>query len=146
MSVVTNVIVSGYAGCYSDPKLSPACRKVITALNEWLAKPVTKLNSEPVNSLGQLMPVDQYAGGTRAMETNLWLGAFNYMPIGEFITVYQRAVASIQGDSTLPQMLMKRQDDDKFHEVPNKPDYRMWSYLGVDRDINQELKNVDERI
>jgi hypothetical protein len=33
-----------------------------------------------------------------------------------------------------PQMLMKRQDDSKFHDIPVEPDGRKWHYLGVDWD------------
>jgi hypothetical protein len=97
MSVVTNVIVSGFAGCYPDSH-----RTVIDALNAFLSKPVTKTNPEPdpSDSLGDLVRVDQHAGGTRAMESFVWIGAFNGLPVPEFIAVYQAACAQIQGDSS----------------------------------------------
>jgi hypothetical protein len=43
-------------------------------------------------------------------------------------------VPKIRGDSVKPQMLMKRQDDSKFHDIPVEPDGRKWHYLGVDWD------------
>ena len=122
MSVVTNVILSGFAGCRPDFH-----RTVVDALNAFL--------SQRESPLGELAQVDQHAGGRKAIECYVWMGAFNYLEIGEFVDVYQKSLGTITDPQTRPQLLLKRQDDDKFYEVPNKDDYRTWHYREAALDV-----------
>ena len=36
---------------------------------------------------GTLHKVDQHAGGTKALQAEVYMGAFNYLPVGEFIAL-----------------------------------------------------------
>lgn len=112
MSVVTNVLVSGFGGC--DPS---GCNILIDALNDYLRE----------HELGRLTQIGKHAGGTRAMETILWGGAFNYLCINEFIKIYQDMQPNIR-TPIRPQMMMKRQDDNVFYTIPNEDDGREWHY------------------
>ncbi len=129
MSTVTNVIVSGHAGCH--PNL-PVCRTLIDGLNEFLYE-----NGFPEgDERNRLVYVSDYAGGTRALETEMWLGAINGLKVPEFIARYQDLCRDkIGGDSTKPQLFLNRQDDDRFHEIPWQPDGTLYHYLGVDWDV-----------
>ncbi len=124
MSVVTNVIISGMSG------LDVYRPFVIEALNAYL------VNAEAERDLGTFTQVDQHAGGRKAIERHVWMGAFNYLEIDEFMAVYH-AVLSQRGRfgrGYLPQLLMCRQDDNKFYEMPNEPDGRDWHYRDTTQD------------
>jgi hypothetical protein len=135
MSVVTNVLLYGLAGVYPE---GPG--QVVSALNKFLSQ----CDRDDGYLLGELARVDQHAGGKRAMECHLWAGAFNNLPIDEFVTVYQQTVAAMPRgpmSSFPPRLLLRRQDDWDFHMAPAKDDGRIWHYRDAAQDVfpNQPL-------
>ncbi len=121
MSVVTNIILSGSVGAL----------RVVEHLNAWLAA------HQPDTRSPTLVDVNSYAGGVRAFEHNLWIGAANYLDIPAFVAEYQTALktAKIGKSTQFIQLLLCRQDDSQFREVPQEPnpDY-IWDYRTFEND------------
>lgn len=107
MSVVTNCILTGLGGF--DPDYQPS---VIDTLQQFLdAKEIP----------GQLVEVSKFAQGPKAMEAFCWIGAFNWLPIGEFVEVYRDSLRRLARSAWSAQLLLKRQEDACFYHVPNSP-------------------------
>ena len=104
MSVVTNVILSGLGGF--DPEYTP---RVITHLNNWLRENEVK---------GQLVEVSKHVESNKAMEAFLWIGAFNYLAVGDFVQAYRDIVPTLALSRYSAQLLIKRQEDSIFYHVP----------------------------
>lgn len=103
MSVVTNVIL------YIDPLedgdpdegIMP---KPIKAINEWL-------EDHGKGSFGFIPPAAHCVGGHKALEVDLFLGAFNHLPLDKFL----EAVFSQNWEYPANvQVFVKEQEDDKF--------------------------------
>lgn len=88
MSWVTNVILSVEIGTN------------ISKVQEYL-KPRT---------LAQLAKVDHYGGGDKAMEVDLYIGAFDYLILDDLIAV----VETLSGDLTF---MVQEQDDENFRII-----------------------------
>lgn len=111
MSDVTNVIIC----CSLMEEVFTECAfESINHINEWL-------QTHPRGcSGGRLVRVDKHAGGTKAMECCVFAGAFNYMPLQDFLrTVWKQ---NWQSRDTV-QVLVQEQEDDKFtlHSEPSHP-------------------------
>ncbi len=131
MSVVTNVIVTGLPGLYpeyagKDPPHIQSC--VIDGLNHWL------LESGEQQGLREC---SAYCGGTKNMETHVWMGGFNYLCISGFVEVYRKILAEGPQDDLTDRitLMICRQDDDTFEIVPNAPDGCNWDYRQRANDI-----------
>lgn len=93
MSDVTSVIIlTELHWDYEDIKNDHP----ISLIQDWLT----------ANEYGALKRVDEHAGGNRALQDEVWLGAFNYLELEEFIefvkgldwTVYQESVEFLYKD------------------------------------------------
>lgn len=69
MSVVTNVVL--VTGLMDEPQ--------VEEINQWLYD----------NGFGSVVRVDQHAGGSKVMEVNVYLGAFNYLDESSFVEFAQ---------------------------------------------------------
>lgn len=100
--MVTNVMLTGLSSHIIAKKL-----------NEWLVS--------DDNAYGSLVEVSDHAGGTKALETHVYLGAFNYLDINGFVKAYQEAVNSFKFRFDYQrsgiQLFIQRQDDVRFEEV-----------------------------
>jgi hypothetical protein len=123
MSVVTNVIVSGLGGF--DPQHD---HRVIDALHRFLKE------HEIGGSLVHVGP----GGGNRALERDIWVGAFNHLTIEKFVKAYQDSVKTLGRSIYSAQMLLCRQDDEVFEEVPQEDDGRIWHYRSAELDQRTE--------
>lgn len=105
MSRVADVIIScslleEFGGDDPDGRAVPA----LTILNGWLR--------EKGKSAEQgLVRVDDYAGGFKAMQCVIAIGAFNYLDIGAFLKV---AWSLNWGDPQGVQIMIKDEEDELF--------------------------------
>jgi len=110
MSVVTNILLTGRFGV--DPVSGDYGSLVVNRLNEFLAQGGRK---------DRLVEVSYHAGGTKCMETNVWLGAFNYLDNQGFIKVYVEAYRELQkelsGDDLYTQLFIQKDEQYQFFIV-----------------------------
>lgn len=121
MSVVSNVMLTGLG-----------CGVVAKRLNSWLNDEKAERN------FGELRQVDKHAGGRKAMETDVFMGAFNYLPDAEFIAAYRAlalpGVLRTLGGLSNVQLFLCRQDDNTFQEIPQKDDNVDYAYRTREND------------
>lgn len=72
-------------------------------------------------------------------------GGFSYLQVDDFMVAWWQAMADLKGRGERPQLLMKRQDDDKFFEMPNEDDGGSYSYRTAedDRRPKYEIKKPE---
>ena len=100
MSYVADVILTTFL---EGEGIDEPCKGVVE-LNEWL-------DSE---NYGILQRVDQYTGGRKAQQADIYLGAFNYLDIGAFV----EKIKSIKWvDPEYVQLFLKDEDDDLFNII-----------------------------
>lgn len=92
MSNVTNILLSDDS-CHNDVLRSV----IMTQLN------LIRLDNDNV-------------GGTKCLENDLYIGAFNYLKLDEFILSMREVFKDVQTDHDV-QLLVKEQDDCKWREV-----------------------------
>jgi hypothetical protein len=90
MSRVTNVLVT--AGI-DEPG--------VPVLNKWLE----------LENYGVLHNVTLAAGGSKAVEADVWLGAFNYLNLKEFASAVERVKWESPGSVAI---FIKEQEDERF--------------------------------
>lgn len=99
MSVVTNVMLTGlHAGAVAPHLVSVA--------------------NAGSDENGGLNNVEEKAGGSKAMETTVYLGAFNFLDVNAFVAAYREARASMKARFEYQregiQLFLQRQDDTTF--------------------------------
>jgi hypothetical protein len=92
MSHVTDVI---FACDLREEKTS------VDLINDWLVE----------HEIGMLASVDDHAGGKKAMQSWVFLGAFNYLPIEEFAS-YVRSLTWCHPENV--QIWIKDEHDERF--------------------------------
>jgi hypothetical protein len=140
MSVVTSVIVAGGFGC--DPE-NPACRKVIDAINIYLTGYDEEGGFQRKHQ--PLKPVGNLGDGEKGFEADLWVGAFNYLRVDEFVGIYREAVARYRSRGFPPQLFIKedRELEKGFVEIPSEapkpppPLVREVEFVECDRDVKE---------
>lgn len=85
MSKVTNVIMT----------------TVPDETNDWEKLPL----------LGQLNPVDQYAGGKKSMEVDVFMGGYNHLDRAEILKEFRSVKWECLEDA---QLIVKEQEDESF--------------------------------
>ncbi len=100
MSVVTNIIV-----------IIPCCSD---------GTDIKKINSKLLHLDGNhyLKQVDQYAGGNKAFETDVYMGAFNYLNVGQF----KKWFKATEFTEHNIQLLIQEQDDNNFTIIESSKD------------------------
>jgi len=99
MSVVTNVIIKTL---FDEVE-------AISHVNEWLKK-----HHRADQRLFEPLGLEVYTAGTKAMECELFLGAFNHLEVAPFT---QACKSAPWGDFDTVQVLVQKQDDDLFQDV-----------------------------
>ena len=106
MSLVTNIILS--VGVYDDEQ--------IAEVNAYLSKTYEYGNTRPIPLIDIRDPAvspDGY-GGTKSLECRLFIGAYNYFRLDEFLAFLQTIRWS---DPTSLQLMVKEQQDRKFRLI-----------------------------
>lgn len=103
MSRVTNVILT--AACAEDIDDNDHAN-AMESVNQWLAE----------KNYGEFARVDGNAGGTKAMEAFVFLGAFNYLDLVAFLAVV--GAAPWQQPENV-RVFVKQQEDERFDVPPN---------------------------
>jgi hypothetical protein len=108
MSLVTNMILTCSVSENLDPEDTDyPC--AIAEIQRWLQR----------HRYGELTDVAPYAGGTKALETAVFLGAFNYLRLGDFLAAVQAAPWSYY-DSV--QVFVQEQNDTLYREYALFPE------------------------
>ena len=102
MSYVQNIIV---ITAYEDT--------VVQELDAWLVE------EQQIAPRSALVQVDQYAGGIKAFEADVWVGACNYLKIDAFVKFVKRLkVKSCYPESF--QVFLRDEDEDNFVDVEQR--------------------------
>jgi hypothetical protein len=106
MSRVTDVILT--CGCSEEvgPEDGNPTYRVpaVEPINEWLLK----------NNYGKLVRVDEYVTSGKAMQATVFIGAFNYLDLKEFIKVVDAAPWDVKENTAL---FVKEEEQDTFRQV-----------------------------
>jgi hypothetical protein len=110
MSVVTNVILC--AGAAEDGYKPLPETDGIKFVNDWLRDLRPDVSH---NALVNIEAPDNgnWYGGTKRLECSIWVGAFNYLPVEEFV---ERVKAAPWRDKESVQLFIKEDDDQLFRE------------------------------
>jgi hypothetical protein len=102
MSVVTNIIlVTGIEGDDEEGMPSPGAAK----LNLWIE------NEHQSCGPNALVKVDHIGGGNKAIESDMYIGAVNYLIKEDLVAVF-RSIKWERPESA--QLIIREQDEDKY--------------------------------
>jgi hypothetical protein len=100
----------------TDIIFSTACgenKKFINELNQYLEKHHNR----------ELEKVDQYAGGDRHMQREIYMAAINYLNVESFLDIFNSTKSDNQHQCI--QLLLKDEHDEKF-TLHERHLYRFW--------------------
>jgi hypothetical protein len=98
MSVVTDVIIClGLAEAIDDEGTTPP----IAEINDYLRS----------RNYGELARVDDFAGGNKAFQAAVWMGAFNHLNLSEFMNFVKSRNWQSRADV---QILLKKEEENSF--------------------------------
>ncbi|MFH1739631.1 MAG: hypothetical protein ABIH23_11535 [bacterium] len=79
----------------------------VDAINGWLKE----------NGFGTFREISEYCGGGKALQADLWVGAFNYLDVDGLVSFCRNL--KWPEDAT-PQLFIKNENDDYFQEIKIK--------------------------
>lgn len=107
MSRVTDVILT--VSLLEEPGDTGGC-PAVEALNAWLRE----------RRLGELNEVSKAAGGTKVIQARVFMGAFNYLDLTEFIDAIN-ATPFLDRESLA--LFVKQEEEERFMDVTPSPSH-----------------------